>query len=216
LLCEYESNGFIGRIHDFGSAKPLAVTASQKRLRQVLIHHWCQKPPRTLCDIYRSSRPLLHEQLDDKWMDRLHIAIDSPKEREVYAAFRKALPAIRLALSNLPLFVQNPRISRNTLIPVDSGQTFVVNWGLWKIEPIGVGLGLNRADQTWLQQVVEQVTEQRRDAKAMLPEHILLANLISEIDRLAFKAQLKAAVNLLPRVMQVMNSQIAPVETTAS
>jgi hypothetical protein len=202
VIARYEVEGFVGQLYESDLNQSLDKPAWAVQRRKLLVKFWWCRPPPMLTEAFCASHTLLHDRLTDVLAERLVIAADDAGEQESLRNFVAQLPDIRAGLAKLPLFIFNPKVSREAVIVRADGLPFVPHWTQWSLEPVGVGLDAKIKDRAWLQRNFESVS-----AEAALPGHIehhhlVLAAQLWSLERQVSSGRYRAAMRTVQGILQ--------------
>ncbi len=192
---------FACRICDYGMGVEVPAEEWEARHADFLEQTWCIAPPDPLVKAYRASHPLLHESFRKNFVRRLAIAVGNEKMASTLQKFKAKLPAIRTVLSEMPLYVSTPDIVRsNTSLGADR-VTYLMIWGRWSLDPIGVYLPL-RPDMEKLSTMLARVRQRRLDIpEALNAHHLRLAAGCRELATKMRNLKYEAALAMLPTLL---------------
>lgn len=168
----FTEGDFICRIYDYGSATALSPSMWKNMSLDIVSDYWCIAPPKKLVSSYLTSHPTLPGRLTQNFIERVSLAVDSAEERRVFKSFLRNRGKVVKALSQLPLFIYNPDLSRANVVDSDEGY-LVMSWGRWKLEPIGIGMPSN-ATPARLEKCSDSLIE-RRGLKEQNREKLILS-----------------------------------------
>lgn len=168
LVKQFKIHDFDCQIVDYGSACPLDRKAFKQSLDQ-LNEQVFQRlvPPKSLVKDYKQTRPLLHNRLTLELVKRLDVAIDTEHEKNLYNQLINTLEQIIQSLSKQPLYIYNPECKAGNLVWQNSAQNdptqiYIMTWGRWSLEPIGISFDPNQPD-SWFEQKADWLKAQRKD-----------------------------------------------------
>ncbi|MCC5859608.1 MAG: hypothetical protein JJT90_15730 [Ectothiorhodospiraceae bacterium] len=167
VLARFEEGPFGCQICEYGQGEPLDEDAWKALLPELLQDHWSICPPAELVDAYRVTHPLLQERLKPAYLERLTVALNTPEDESLYAAFLERLPELNRVLAEMPLYLNNPDLSNTTVTATGDGRPLIMHWGRWSLEPVGFSLPRN-ADAESMQHVLDAV----RRARELAPEQL--------------------------------------------
>jgi hypothetical protein len=198
------------RLCDYGLGKPPSPAVWSNRFPELLERLWSIEPPETLKRAFSTSHLLLHERLTPEFVRGLALAVSNDNELSTLRAFEAVLPAIRDAISAMPLHVFNPDMFRSNAVMQSDGGVSVMLWGRWRLEPIGAYLPL-RVHNDKLLGMLARVRERRSNVSKMLsPDHLQLAAECRQLVNRVSEARYEAALRALPAILN--NSAIASAE----
>lgn len=187
---------------DVWELPPGEVRSAIVRLRSTLM---ALVVPWELEDRSRRTSHMLHQRLGSHLTERLML-IASPKERDVVDAFADSLPGLRSALEALPVAVTNPDISNRSIRGSTAGPVGL-HWGRWSIEPVGADwpIGL----QSRLRREILRASETRPDLAGANPDHVAVAMLVGEFEKLFLRQHYSSAIELIPEILDRLHSDTA-------
>ena len=122
VLKHFTHGSFQCRLCDYGLGIPPSAAVWNAHFAELLEQAWSIEPPDRLIHAFRTSHAFLHDCLTSEFISRLALAVSSEKEAATLRAFDAALPAVRVALSEIPLHVSNRDMIRsNTAMRSDGG-----------------------------------------------------------------------------------------------
>lgn len=140
---------------------------------KLLEYYWGCKPTRRLIRTFTSARPLLHKRLTPALVARLEVAVDDDRDAAELETFCQSLQWVVGRVKRVPLYVHNPDLNRESVVRSGSGDVYVMNWGRWRLEPIGVGFEGHRGRAK-----VESMLAAVRAARDDVPEDITAHDLL--------------------------------------
>ena len=199
IISRYTQAPFMCQIVDYGQGTPVSNKKWNALHDDLLEHYWSIQPPDNLIRAYCSSHKLLHELLDDNFICRIEIAIDTREEENNFNSFRSELSVVIDTLKVMPLYINNPELTPKNHVQTHDGNIFVMTWGKWTLEPVG---SVMPYDKKRIHQAVENIAKSRQDVpRDFGPEHLFFVfncrKLGNEINRGAYKAALGTISSLL-------------------
>jgi hypothetical protein len=203
VVLEHFTHGpFRCRLCDYGLGIPASAAEWRACSAKLLEQAWSIQPPDPLIDAFSKSHVFFHDRFTPEFISRLALAVGSEKEAATLHAFNTALPAIRAALSGIPLYVSNRDMIRSNTAKRSDGGVSVMIWGRWSLKPIGVSLPLRRNRAT-LSAMLARVRQRRPDVSEMLsPDHLRLAAACSQLEGLIAEARYEAALGAIPALLR--------------
>jgi hypothetical protein len=181
-VTSFLNNDFKHQICEYGRGSALEEEEFSRVIPGLFVGIWSVTPPEALVRASGNKRPLLHQRLDPKLMERLSVAADSEEEKRTVHALHTQLPGIRDRIAQLPLHVYNPDLSRGNLVRFGENDVRVMSWIRWSIEPLGVGLPTELIEDD-VRMIVEKVRSSRDDLNDMTAWDIALVNASSRLLR---------------------------------
>ncbi|AEG31693.1 hypothetical protein [Thiomicrospira cyclica] len=171
VLAQYQIQDFDCQILDYGTAEPLLAKdfrAALNSLNQQIFHRFI--PPKALVKDYKLTRPLLADKFSSELVKRLEVGIDTPEERQQYKQLQANLPSLIQRLDAQPLYIYNPDRKPGTLVwqtdqRTDLTQVYIMAWGRWSLEPLGIAFDLNQPDE-WFDDKASWLKANRKDIRA--------------------------------------------------
>lgn len=203
LLARISEQSFACQICDSGQGELAPLDkwqAVQHSLNQDI--SICQ-PPAGLIDAYNASHPMMHDRLSEELIARLEVAVDNDAEAAILSRLQTLLPLICTQLARLPLQLINPDLTRDNVLVAAEGQFYIMNWGRWALEPIGVELA-GRAGHKRLAAVLDIMRKSRTDIPANLkPDHLNLARKCRELENSIMQGRYKAALRVATKINEL-------------
>ena len=164
---------------------------------------WRCEPPQILVQRYKRSHRPLGQRLEGAPLGRLLVVARSD-QRDHVAAFGAQLPEICRVVNALPLVIHNPDIRTPHVHRLDDGRPVALQWGRWRLEPIGAGWSTSDLDQLpfWL----DKAREGRSDLASVAAAHAQLAALMLEADSYLDRERYQSVVEMLPAILDAARS----------
>ncbi|WP_334078979.1 hypothetical protein [Microbulbifer sp. M83] len=160
-------------------------------------------PPDELCDKYLRSKALLWQRLNESDVKKINIAVATEEQAESVSAFLDCLPEIKSILRALPLVFINPDLRPvNMFASTQSSDVFLVNWGRWSLEPIGVGFGGSKGEIMQIGKVLHEAASVRHRLRGIDAKAVEMAALVSVLEERCGKHQLNEALDLVLPILE--------------
>jgi len=197
----FSEGDFICRIYDYGYAKTLSPSAWKDMALEIVSDFWSFSPSKELVSSYLTSHPTLPGRLSQDFIERVSVAVDSGAEKELFNKFLEGREAIVKVLSHLPLFIYNPDMNRATVVESDGGY-LVMNWGRWKLEPIGIGMPSNATPEL-LENCIDSLVEKRglKDREKAI-KSLMLVDSCQKLEAAIAREQYKKAFSHMREVLK--------------
>lgn len=201
LLGRYTYGSFECAVYDAGTGKTPPLSALKPIQKAFQFRLAALQPPKALLEAFKSSHPLPAEQLNDKSLARLEIAVDDHADRETLARFRQHLPEVQAQLGLVPLCVANPDFRLANLTATDDGFR-MMSWGQWTMEPLGAGAS---GDLEAMRELLDHARAGRSDIPSSLtPEHLVFVAECTRLETAITRGNFRAALGLLDGVLSRM------------
>jgi len=170
------------------------------------------RPGKALVDIYCSTHLLLHQKLEDEFVERVRIAVKNPEERKAFKSFVGDLATLREKLESMPLYVDNPTSTRTGMLANGDGSPLVFHWWQWGLKPLGAGAA-SKLEAEQLDNVLETLRRTRSDipdwltAKDLAEAGIADA-IVGHIEKGAYRAALESIMEM-QRLLEQAHRQAA-------
>lgn len=202
LAGSFNRSSFKCRIYDFGLGIPPDNNHWKESAPKLLEDYWLCQPPSSLIKAYRTSHMSLHERLDDEFVCRIEVAVDTIEERSLFREFKARLPEIRNRIAATPLYFYNPEIFKKNLAVTEDGSVYAMTWGRWSLEPVGSVVLSELVGASQLEEMIERMKQQRNDVPSGFDiELVRLVNhsrkVEKDIARRNYKSALKKITGLL-------------------
>jgi len=202
LLAYFKEGGFTCQILDYGLARGMGAAAWRDNSVDLMLGHWAYAPPRKLVSAFNSARPTIEERLDEAFLSRLDVALDTPAARAGHGELLGKLDKLRDALESIPVYIHNPDFVRKNCVLEGSGSLFVMTWCGWTIEPIGATL-FRAHSRDRLESILPIIRHRRNlPQDALTVSHVLLANECCQFESLIKRGRYGAAVQRIPRILK--------------
>jgi len=202
VIARFSHGPFECQICEYGQAKLITTREWTRALPGLLQQLWSCAPPKILVDAFTASTPLLHKRLSHKFIQRMDIALDTGDDKKVFQRFLEKLTDIGQRLQDMPLYIHNPNLNENTVVPVEeSGGFFIMSWGEWCLEPVG---------SYWPKSIEEdQIATILQEVRTLRPEipssfssdHILLASMCWQLEQSINKGFYKKALGHMQQIL---------------
>ncbi|MDQ2070136.1 hypothetical protein [Natronospira bacteriovora] len=202
VLSRFEMPPFQAQICDYGNGEPLKqkdFRSANLKLREAI---WSVSPPQALSEAFRTSKRLLHQRLNDDYVQRISVAVDTSEDEQIYKTLIADLDVIRTLLSKLPMQIFNPDLKPGAVVQRSDGGHYVMSWTKWSLEPVGVPVPrtAKRAD-------IEGLIERMRGRRSDIPDwftadHIHLANDSSIMEKMIGQGKYRAAMAAAARIIK--------------
>ncbi|WP_457807651.1 hypothetical protein [Kushneria sp. EE4] len=187
-------------------AHPGGAPIARKQWRSVhselMLKSWCYTPSEEIVDVYLRSQPPLWSRVGRQLFDRLHLAIDSDRQRQLLAAFLGHLEEMQERLRRLPLFIYNPEMNDRNILLDEAGQPCIIAWGKWELEPIGVGATVDQLRTARRGELLAQLRADRRVDEHCHDRDLLLACSMHELERIIGRQQYQRALQHMAQMMK--------------
>ncbi|SHE49563.1 hypothetical protein SAMN04487965_0013 [Microbulbifer donghaiensis] len=164
-LSSFEESELQCQLLDISDCVPVTLADWKNISRDVLLQQWSAKPPKALVSAYVSTHPLLHQRIASELVQRVEIACETAFQKELLVEFLKKLPMVRRVLKTFPLYIRNQDTHPSNAVSNMKGKFFLINWGRWSVQPIGVKLPNGIADQE-----IGNILSRARLARKDIPE----------------------------------------------
>lgn len=167
-------------------------------------HFWSITPCKSLHQAYTASQLLLHQRLKPTFLKRIDIALDTVEERNLKSEFMEVLPRLVGIIEAVPLYIFNPMLNSSNVVMRSDGQgVFVVTWGKWKLEPLGVQLPKLSDDE--ISEVLARVKSQRHDIPSWLDVcELQLVSACKRLESFVHRNQFKKALAEMHEIVKRM------------
>ncbi|MES3675210.1 hypothetical protein QC589_04575 [Halomonas elongata] len=163
------------------------------------------EPPSQLCHRYQRSRPMLWQRLNVDLLERMYMAITSDEQWAMLDSLMENLTRLAAKLQALPLVLHQPDLSQDTLWVTDDASAIALNWGRWSLEPLGAGWPEGAAELQQLESAIIKAGESRPALREVAIEDAELSALAFALERECNRQRYVQALELLPRLMGLMN-----------
>lgn len=162
-------------------------------------------PSKELQQRYLRSRPTLVQRMSATWLDRADVGIDCQQQAAALKEIRTHWSEIKSMLNQLPLVFHNPAMSSgNIWQPNMIDSHIIISWENWSLEPAGVGWRASSSSLRMLAQAHHEASAERGELCELPVEYLMLAAVISELERLVLRHQLDEAAKLPTRIWRVL------------
>jgi hypothetical protein len=162
--------------------------------------------PANLVNRYLRSRPVLGERLTKPVLELLYVAADDHTDTRRVAEVVERIPEIRARLQALPLILFNPNLKTSVWMNGEDKSFSVLNWSGWSLEPLGAGWFSAGKNMKLLAWHIELEAKQSGKLAKIDPELAQLSALVYELERLLKRQCFSAALSLLPRILNKLNT----------
>lgn len=162
------------------------------------------EPPPPLVQRYLRSKPTLVDRLNINLLDKALVAASTEKQRMASERLRFHWDVLISIFQGLPIGLNNPLINNSIMWESESGSQVLLDWEKWSLEPTGAGWPTTAAAMKELEDVYKAVASKRKSLQSIPVEHLQLAALTFELERLVLRQQLDLAVDLLPRLWALL------------
>lgn len=167
------------------------------------------EPPLELAQRYRRSKPTLAHRMSTQWLDRALVAVEKETQQIALEQLRVHWPVLQAIIEALPLTIHNPDMKPWTIWKIkETGHLVLLNWEKWSLEPAGAGWFTGSNALAQLVEFYHEALEKRPTLHRCVPEHLMLAALVFELERLMQRQQLSETVRLVIRIWQVLEPLI--------
>ncbi len=173
--------------------------AAAERVRTDLLK---VEPGSGLVQRYLRSHPLLWQRLDTGVFQRLKIAA-RPREMSQLEDLIDNLEALSEELKRIPLGVLNPKVTRDSIFVADDGDMLLLDWGRWRLEPVGAGWPVKRI--AGLASALEEAAAVRAALATVETRQLELAALTYEILKCCKRQRYVEALGLVPQIRKRIN-----------
>lgn len=205
VLARFEEARFHCQLLRYGTGETLG--RDWKQWEPAIHEHlWSTTLPDTLTAAYAASHRWLHQRVNEEFIRRVDIAVDTAAERQIFDDFLAALDDFQACLKAQPLAVHNPALKSDTVVHDGVGGVLVTSWGQWSLEPIGFSLPRSASDQ-WLETCIDRLKQARKDIPATFSLTSVqmihkAADLERQINKSFYKAALTTMADLLTLLQQ--------------
>lgn len=163
--------------------------------------------PGSLLRSYKSTHALLFQRLTEGLFARLDAAVNSDDDAALLREWRIALPTINNVLQQQPVALINPDLMISNVLQSSDGQSIVLYWGGWRVEPIGAAL-----EQLGFGWQGEDIIDYLKLKRPDLTVHnwngnLELASLCQQIETLIKRDHTRQAFSLMQRVLGCVNQK---------
>jgi hypothetical protein len=201
-ILRYRQDGLAGRIIDFRGISEPGENEWQARRQELLEHLWSLDLPLALVEAYDSAHPRLHERIRGELLEPLRVAADEPWARSAYDLLACRLPQLSERIAELPLALFNERLTRRNVMAGPDGQSLLLNWTAWTLQPVGSGFAPDRDRRELLDAASSSAMARMGSGEEAIINKVLLASLLQRMDRLVKdnypKVALGVASGMLP------------------
>ena len=167
---------------------------------------WETEVPESLKTAYGASHRFLHQRLEEQYVKRAHIAVDTHEEKRIFDHMLSNLPKLRSILESLPLIVNNPALNANNVVFSKENSVMITTWGRWTLEPIGYVLPRYSSDEA-IANSLDRLRTARKDIPASLClEHLQLSNASSKLEKAINRWQYKTAISTMETILGIIKS----------
>ncbi|MDR5860828.1 hypothetical protein FZZ93_15210 [Halomonas eurihalina] len=184
------------------SAQPAEVKLQVQSVRSELL---AIEPPSQLCHRYQRSRPMLWQRLNVDLLERMYMATTSDEQRAMLDSLMENLARLGNKLQVLPLVLHQPDLSQDSLWVTDDATALALNWGRWSLEPLGAGWPEGVGGLQQLASAIIKASESRPALREVAIEDAELSALAFALERECNRQRYVQALELLPRLMGLMN-----------
>lgn len=213
IAAHYEYAGFKCRVWAVDARNQLAPAAWRKLEISLFSSLWAIELPSSLIKTYTRSHRLLHDRLNEEFIHRLDIAVNTERQAALLAELHTHLPEIRTLLSTYPLSISRKRASSGDIVEGAAGHPKVVNWGQWALEPLGAETHKFSLSSAQVATMLEGARAQRKSIPDSFgPEDLLLTSNLAGLESAILQDQLQKGLNMASRAV----SQFAKIRSVAN
>lgn len=158
-------------------------------------------PQSDMVSLYARSHPMLWQRLDQQSIIRMRDLLDRHAEPDDVEHLLLRLNDIKEKLRFLPLSLVAPDIRPGMLWKNGNGESFLINWTQWSIEPIGTKLPISALYETSFIARLEGIASERTGHNKIETHDIQLAALISEFEQRLRRARYAEAHVLVSKIL---------------
>lgn len=208
-LADFQIESYSCQILDAGIGETLTQDQWQKDGEKAKYYYWAIKPTPSLVKAYKSSRPLLHQQLQETQLDQIVIAIETQEDINLFNGVKEKFSEIQERVSKLPLYVHNKQLHRENVMwaSIDHSDILHMVWQRWSLLPIGANLVVEDLDEREkIEKLLEWLHNVRKDTqkKKIQFEDIALACCYANISWSIEKQEYGAALSVLKRIHKII------------
>lgn len=133
--------------------------------------------------------------------DRVALAVANQEQGMQLREFRASLEDIVTSLANLPLVIVNPDMKSQSLARLYDGRLIAMQWGRWRLEPVGAGWPSDNKDLKQLPLWLDKVRDARSELASVRPQDAQLVALLFELEALASRQRYRSVLEHLPVVL---------------
>ena len=177
---------------------------------------WSCAPPDALVSAHRSSYAELHERLTPDLLARVSIAVNSAGDEALFADLMSQLPRFQDELGKLPRFISNPGFGPHNVWQRANGESIVLDWGDWSIQPLGVGHLPMRGHPGTIDAIIERLRARRSDiSDTLTSDGILLAAGCAALERAVERNMFRTALLIAQTLVHGTPSQTSQIDADA-
>ena len=162
LVLEFDENDFHCQLLSLSDKSEMTPHQWKTFNRGMLEQHWSIQPPAALISDYVSSHQLLHQRFDRKLVAKAEIACSNEHIREVFSDFLQRVPEVQSLLKKFPMYIRNQDFHPANAVTGSDGESLLICWGRWSIQPIGVKLPSGISDSE-VEEIIGKVRIKRND-----------------------------------------------------
>lgn len=168
----------------------------------IVVDCWKCQSPADLVHRFRRTHQLLGQRLTRFDSERMRLAAHGEQEQDDITRFRDMLPHMCDVVDKLPLVISVPDLRAEIVFRLAPGRHVILNWGRWKLEPVGAGWMVISGNLDDLPKWLSKAGAARRDIARVAPEHAQLAALLFELERQLTLQRYRGAIDLLPAILR--------------
>jgi|GEM_PF-1845723 len=137
VLAEFAEGPFQCQLLRLGSGD-FAASRAWQSLGPELYGKLCfRQLPDSLIQDYLVSHQSIDERITDELISRTVVALDTPRQKETFEAFKGRIPEIRALIRRVPLRLQNRDLLARNIVVAEESPTLITNWLRWSVDRIG-------------------------------------------------------------------------------
>ncbi|MDN3522079.1 hypothetical protein [Halomonas ramblicola] len=218
IVVRFSVGPFECQICEYGDGVGVSQAEWEQHLPELTQYFWSMAVPDELLKAFSTSRHTLEGRLTAEYLQRLEVALDSPEKESAYGRLLEVLPAVKACLSQVPLYIYNPDLSRGSVVR-NGSDIFIISWGRWSIEHIGVSI-----PRFFSNDMIEELligVRRVRDLPEceLTPAHLDLVNscrtLERQIAQAAYGQGLEEIVNIVENPLLKKESELVEVHESS-
>lgn len=203
VVSRFSVGDFACQLVEFGRGSTLTLPEWNALLPRILPNTWGVQPPRELVRAFDAAKPSIRFRLNERFLERLSVSVDTAEEEATANALLAALPGIRARLASMPVHVFNPDLGPGICVGEGEEGYRVVSWVRWGIEPVGFG-ACYRPGEAYLEEVVAEINRRRRDLRKPLTlDDLLFVRACHDLERDILRGEYKAALRIAAERLRV-------------
>ena len=203
VLARFIEGRFHCQLIEYGDVEVSSSKWCERELK-CLQRTWEAIVPDSLKTIYGASHRFVHQRLDEQFLSRANIAVDTKDEKNVYNRMLLSLPKLCSILSWMPLVVHNSELNSDNVVTSKDYGLLITTWGRWSLQPIGYMLPKFATDEEVFSTIEHLKTVRKDVPKSLCMAHLQLANTTYYLERAIHKWQYKSSIGYMKRMLEIL------------